>query len=301
MCAADCFIAGKLIPAGTVNPVAPCLVCAPASSTTTWSAEPDGTSCGAADVCSAGACIADCFIAGMLYPAGTIDPADACQVCAPAASTTTWSNEPDGTSCGAGEVCSMGACMAVPPDAGPDGSGVDSGASDGGTVDAGGPDAGEADGGEADGGVDGSSVDGGINADGGVVDGGTTDGAMPEAGESDAAGVDASDSGAPLDGGADSSTGLDSGSIEDGAVADADAAPTADAGPEDGATADAGDASVEGATGGENDNGAVEGGGCGCRVAGSTHEGRLAGLPLLGVVLLLARSRRRRGRQPDAR
>ncbi len=111
-CATDCFIGGVLFPAGTVNPANACQVCTPATSTTTWSNEPSGTACAAGEVCSTGACVADCFIGGVLIPAGTVNPANACQVCTPATSTTTWSNEPSGTACAAGEVCSSGTCIA---------------------------------------------------------------------------------------------------------------------------------------------------------------------------------------------
>jgi MYXO-CTERM domain-containing protein len=67
-------------------------------------------------VCSAGSCVSDCFIAGTLYPAGTVNPGNACQLCTPASSTTTWSNEANGTSCSTGnkcnsaEVCTAGVC-----------------------------------------------------------------------------------------------------------------------------------------------------------------------------------------------
>jgi MYXO-CTERM domain-containing protein len=114
-CVADCFIGGVLFPAGTVNPANACQVCTPASSTTTWSNEPNGTSCAAGEVCSSGSCASDCFIGGVLIPAGTVNPANTCQVCTPATSTTTWSNEPNGMTCGPGMVCSGGTCFTVPP------------------------------------------------------------------------------------------------------------------------------------------------------------------------------------------
>jgi len=111
-CVADCFIGGVLIPAGTVDPLNGCQICTPATSTTTWSNEPDGLSCGSGQFCSSGTCASDCFISGVLVPASTVNPANACQVCTPATSTTTWTTEPDGTSCASGEVCSSGACVA---------------------------------------------------------------------------------------------------------------------------------------------------------------------------------------------
>ncbi len=109
---ADCFIGGTLFPPGTINPANPCQVCALATSATTWSNEPDGTGCASGEVCSSGTCVADCFLGGVLIPAGTVDPANPCQVCTPATSTTAWSSDPDGTACASGEVCSSGTCVA---------------------------------------------------------------------------------------------------------------------------------------------------------------------------------------------
>ncbi len=167
-----CYIGGVPYGTGAVNPANACQVCAPATSTTTWSTapattpclaptgpcdngafcagssptcladtfkpstttclaasgpcddgatctgssaacptdplEPDGTSCGSGQVCAGGACAADCFIGGLLYPAGTVDPADACQVCTPASATAAWSSAADGTTCTDGNACTLG-------------------------------------------------------------------------------------------------------------------------------------------------------------------------------------------------
>ncbi|APR88448.1 Thiamin-phosphate pyrophosphorylase [Minicystis rosea] len=76
----------------------------------------DGTSCGAGQVCASGSCASECFIGGTLYAAGTVNPANACLVCAPQTSTTAWSNRADGTSCNDGnactksDVCTAGTC-----------------------------------------------------------------------------------------------------------------------------------------------------------------------------------------------
>ncbi len=114
-CVADCFIGGALYPSGTVNPANPCQVCAPSSSTTAWSGVTDGTSCNnGGEVCSSGTCVADCFIGGALYPSGTANPTNACQVCTPTALPFAWSDEPSGTACGSGLICSSGSCDAIP-------------------------------------------------------------------------------------------------------------------------------------------------------------------------------------------
>jgi hypothetical protein len=74
---------------------------------------PDGTSCASGQVCSAGSCVADCFIAGTLYPSGVMNPANACQVCTPSSSTTAWSSVTDGTTCNDGNACTKSdACQA---------------------------------------------------------------------------------------------------------------------------------------------------------------------------------------------
>jgi choice-of-anchor A domain-containing protein len=60
-----------------------------------------GTTCGEGQVCNAaGQCMAQCWIAGVPYEAGTINPSQPCQVCDPSQSTSTWSSAADGTSCG---------------------------------------------------------------------------------------------------------------------------------------------------------------------------------------------------------
>lgn len=68
--------------------------------------------CAANERCTTGVCETGCFIGGTYYAADTVDPANACQVCTPATSTTAWTTRPAGTACGAGSVCSEGACNA---------------------------------------------------------------------------------------------------------------------------------------------------------------------------------------------
>src|SRR5262249_14020684 len=62
-------------------------------------------------VCSAAACQAGCFIAGAFAAAGALNPANACQRCQPATSTTAWTGVGDGTTCGSGRVCANVSCQ----------------------------------------------------------------------------------------------------------------------------------------------------------------------------------------------
>ena len=111
-CQGECYIGGQLIASGTINPADPCQRCAPGTSTVAWSSVADGTSCASGNFCSAGACVASCLVNGMVVPAGGVNPLNACQTCQPAVSTTAFSPASDGLVCGAGEVCSGGACGA---------------------------------------------------------------------------------------------------------------------------------------------------------------------------------------------
>src|SRR6185369_17930210 len=44
--------------------------------------KPDGTICNTSfNICKSGMCIPGCFIAGVAYANGTVNPANACQVC----------------------------------------------------------------------------------------------------------------------------------------------------------------------------------------------------------------------------
>src|SRR6201999_4180176 len=53
-----------------------------------------------------------CNIDGTQYSAGTVNPANPCQVCNPSSSTTSWSNEPNGTTCDDGNACTQfDACL----------------------------------------------------------------------------------------------------------------------------------------------------------------------------------------------
>lgn len=90
VCVALCQIDGQQVPAGTVNVANPCEQCTPTTSATAWTQRADGTPCNPGQVCSAGECSPQCFIDGVLYAADAPNPANACETCVPATSTTTW-------------------------------------------------------------------------------------------------------------------------------------------------------------------------------------------------------------------
>ncbi|HEY2515978.1 MAG TPA: FG-GAP repeat protein, partial [Polyangiaceae bacterium] len=110
-CLSDCDISGSTYSSGTPNPTNSCQVCTPTSSTTAWSSASTGTSCGTGQICVSGSCLSDCDISGSTYSSGTPNPANACQVCTPASSTTAWSSVSTGTSCGTGQICVSGSCL----------------------------------------------------------------------------------------------------------------------------------------------------------------------------------------------
>jgi hypothetical protein len=109
-CGSGCSIGGTVYAAGAVNPSDACQTCVTATITTAWTNLANGTSCGTSEVCSAGSCASDCSIGGTLYASSVANPMNACQSCIPTTSTAAWSNASDGTTCGAGEVCSAGNC-----------------------------------------------------------------------------------------------------------------------------------------------------------------------------------------------
>ncbi|XXF80148.1 hypothetical protein P2318_10470 [Myxococcaceae bacterium GXIMD 01537] len=109
-CVAVCRIGDKQVAAGAVNMANSCEQCTPATSATTWTQRADGTTCSPGQVCSAGVCSPKCFIDGVVYAAGAPNPANTCETCVPATSTTTWTQRADGTTCSPGQVCSAGVC-----------------------------------------------------------------------------------------------------------------------------------------------------------------------------------------------
>ncbi|RKH58310.1 hypothetical protein [Corallococcus aberystwythensis] len=94
VCVAVCRIGDLQVASGAVNPANACEQCTPTTSATTWTPLADGTACGTGQICSANACSAKCLIDGTVYSEGTPNPANACEVCTPATSTTTWTPRP---------------------------------------------------------------------------------------------------------------------------------------------------------------------------------------------------------------
>ncbi|MEW5740674.1 MAG: hypothetical protein AB1938_17230 [Myxococcota bacterium] len=64
-----------------------------------------GLTCGTAGTCAAG-----CTIAGAFVAAGTANPANPCEACVPATSTSAWSPATDGTTCGGRTCDAWGTC-----------------------------------------------------------------------------------------------------------------------------------------------------------------------------------------------
>lgn len=76
---------------GAIDPANACAHCDPAVSPDEWTPRPEGAACAEGQVCEAGACTAKCFIGGVFYAADALNPANACEQCTPATSTTAWS------------------------------------------------------------------------------------------------------------------------------------------------------------------------------------------------------------------
>ena len=101
------------------------VVCDSGACSTTGICEPAGgcevnADCSTGNVCKANACVPGCSISGVFYPANTQNPANSCQVCIPASSTTAWSSVSNGTACNdgnlctQGDVCQSGTCVGEP-------------------------------------------------------------------------------------------------------------------------------------------------------------------------------------------
>jgi hypothetical protein len=127
VCTPGCYVAGTFYSAGP-NPGNACQLCTPSTSTTAWTDVANGTStpCPVGELCNAGSCASGCYIAGIFYASGALDPGNACLECHPPTSTKLWHAEPNGTACGAGDVCTNGVC-------GPSGSGSSDAGSGGGS------------------------------------------------------------------------------------------------------------------------------------------------------------------------
>ncbi len=105
-----CTISGATYPSGTTNPSDVCQTCQPGVSATAWTNVADGLSCGSEGVCHTGSCVSGCEIGGVYYMANAVNPANVCQTCQPATSTSAWGNLMDGTACGNNQICGGGQC-----------------------------------------------------------------------------------------------------------------------------------------------------------------------------------------------
>ena len=110
-CKAGCFISGAYYANAAANPANACQTCQTTFATTAWTASASGASCGTGQVCSAGTCQGGCWIAGALVGSGTTNASNVCQICKPTSSTSGWSSNTDGTSCGTGKICGAGTCQ----------------------------------------------------------------------------------------------------------------------------------------------------------------------------------------------
>jgi hypothetical protein len=110
-CGTQCDIGGVIYASGATNQTNACQSCQPGTSTIDWTDLPNGTSCGAGDVCSQVSCIPGCFISGTIYAPGATSSTNPCLSCQPGTSTVGWTALSNGTSCGAGEVCSQASCI----------------------------------------------------------------------------------------------------------------------------------------------------------------------------------------------
>ena len=111
ICRLGCWLDGSYYPAAASKPGNACQNCNPTLSVSVWTNEYDGTGCGSGQVCKAGLCGTGCWLSGIFYASGAINPANACQSCQPGTSDTAWTNSADGASCGAGQVCSSTSCQ----------------------------------------------------------------------------------------------------------------------------------------------------------------------------------------------
>lgn len=120
--AADtCLINQTCYEAGASDPAAPCDVCDPATSTSTFTAAAEGAACSTTacttGVCSGNVCINEavddgsCHIADVCYTNGEVNPANECEVCTSTLRSTSWSSR-GAVACGsmANCRCSFGTC-----------------------------------------------------------------------------------------------------------------------------------------------------------------------------------------------
>jgi hypothetical protein len=127
MTASSCTINSTCYAKGTTNPSNSCQGCDPAQNQFGWTLLTDGSACASdglsctSDVCGSGLCthslvVNTCAIGGACYASGDLNPANSCQTCAPATSTSAWTTLADNTSCTddglscTSDVCKTGTC-----------------------------------------------------------------------------------------------------------------------------------------------------------------------------------------------
>ena len=106
-----CVIQREGYAAGALNPADSCQICNPSLAPNAWTSQPDLTDCRASDAgnvgdggtfCQLGQCVAGCGIGGLVILAGAANPANACQICAPAEALGSWSIDPGNHGCDGG-------------------------------------------------------------------------------------------------------------------------------------------------------------------------------------------------------
>lgn len=110
-CGAGCVIGTLVAASGSANPQNPCQRCDPATTTTAWSNQNDGTDCSSSNACE-GTRSCQSGTCQQAMPPITCTPG-LCQVssaCVPASGQCASVNADDGTPCSAGRACSQGAC-----------------------------------------------------------------------------------------------------------------------------------------------------------------------------------------------
>ncbi len=111
LCQPGCAVGGKFFYNGGLSSSG-CQRCDPGTSTTSLANINEAGSCGAGSFCHGGACLTGCVISGQFYAVGDVNPANPCQTCQPASSTSQWTGAFEGQqrSCSATQVCHTGAC-----------------------------------------------------------------------------------------------------------------------------------------------------------------------------------------------
>lgn len=121
----NCQIGSSCYADGDSDPANPCMYCDPATSRTSFTAQPNGSSCPDGDglsctsgECDGGTCDAElqdgnCLIDDdSCFADGAANPANACEVCDPSTDEEDWTPAPGGTSCPTSLACTSGSCDA---------------------------------------------------------------------------------------------------------------------------------------------------------------------------------------------